>query len=271
MFDFNIENKEMISNTISQSNTSVSNFSYKTQYVVSNTSFSLPRPLLIDLAKKITLKKSQMGIFSVMAYFIKFGFKEGCFIKQENYAVQLKKFGYKALRRQQVAIICSFLVEAGLVTRTRRHRRSPYEYQLTSLGLAYYEIKNPSYQKQAEPRRDDWPNEKKPYIEKDKNRTSQLRSSFNKTSYKNSWGKKMETTSFALNLTNAKSQEQLDKAKLNELRATEMAKEALAREGLQDPYKNPSAALKVDYDKSREYSSKLTSYTCYFRNQLSLN
>lgn len=261
----------MITNTISQSNTSVSNFSTKTQDIVSNTSFSLPRPLLIDLAKKITLKKSQLGIFSVMAYFIKFGFKEGCFIKQANYAIQLKKFGYKALRRQQVSFICSFLVESGLVTRTRRHRRSPYEYQLTSLGEEYYLLQNPSYQKQTEPRRDDWPNEKKPYIENDKKRTSQLRSYFNKTSYKNSWGKKMETTSFASNSPTAKSQEQLDKAKLNELRATEMAKQVLEREGLIDPYKNAPGALQVDYEVAREYSSKLSSYTCYFRNQLRAN
>ena len=213
----------MIQRQIAQINTSVSNYSTKTLPVVSKEILDTSQPMLEALAKKITLKKSQQGVFSVMAYFIKFGFKEGCFIKQENYAIQLKKFGYKGLRRQQVGIICAKLVELGLVSRFRRHRRSPWEYSLTSLGEAFYELKNPSY-KPVEKRHGDWPDEKKPYIENDKNRTSQLRSSFNKTSYKNSWGKDV----------NAKSQEQLNRDKINESRATQMAKEALAREGLHD-------------------------------------
>lgn len=258
----------MITNTLVQSNSNLSSSHAYALYSDDKPGFKLPQPIINTLAKKIKLKKSQLGIFSVMAYFIKFGFKEGCFIKQANYAIQLKKFGYRALRRQQVAIICSFLVEAGLVSRIQRHRRSPYEYQLTELGEAYYLMQNPGYQKQAETRRDDWPDEKKPYIENDKNRTSQLRSSFNKTSYKNSWGKNMESKSSLAHLPKPRTQESLDKDKINELRAAELAKEALIREGLQDPYKNADRGLKVDYDAAREYSAKLSSYTCYFRNTL---
>ncbi len=239
-------------------NTSRSNYSTKTQHVVPKTAFEAPKTLLLAQAEKIILKKSQKGIFCVMAYFIKFGFKEGCFIKQANYAIQLKKFGYKALRRQQVGIICAKLVEPGLVKRIPRHRRAPYEYSLTNLGEAYYEMQNPGYQKQAERRRDDWPDEKKPYIETDKNRTSQLRSSFNKTSYKNFGGKTMHV----------KSQQDIDRDKLNEMRATERAKEALRMEGLEDPFKNALPGVKVDYEKAREYNAKLSSYTCYFRNSL---
>lgn len=252
-------------------NTSPSNFLSKTQDVVSKSSFEIPKPLLVAQAKKIKLKKSQAGILAVMCYFIKFGFQEGCFIKQDNYAKQLKKFGYKGIRRQQVSIICSALVKMGLVSRIRRHRRSPYEYQLTSLGEVYYEMQNPGYQKQAERRRDDWPDDKKPYIETDKNRTSQLRSSFNKSSYKNSWGKNIESKSFVSHFPVAKSQEQLDRDKNNEIRATQMAKEALEMEGLHDPYKNTANALQIDYEQAREYGSKLSSYTCYFRNKLNAN
>lgn len=228
------------------------------QHIVPSLSINVPQALLVAKAEKIKLKKSQQGIFSVMTYFIKFGFKEGCFIKQSNYAIQLKKFGYKALRRQQVGIICAQLVEIGIVKRIQRHRRAPYEYYLTPLGETLYAMQNPGYQKQAERRRDDWPDDKKPYIETDKNRTSQLRSSFNKTSYKNFGGKTMHV----------KSQQDIDRDKLNEMRATERAKEALRMEGLEDPFKNALPGVKVDYEKAREYNAKLSSYTCYFRNSL---
>lgn len=239
-------------------NTSRSNYSTKTQHVVPQTAFEAPKPLLVAQAEKIKLKKSQQGIFSVMTYFIKFGFKEGCFIKQSNYAIQLKKFGYKALRRQQVGIICAQLVEIGIVKRVQRHRRAPYEYYLTPLGETLYAMQNPGYQKQAEKRRDDRPDDKKPYIENDKNRTSQLRSSFNKSSYNNSWGKDM----------NARTQEAIDQDKLNESRAVEMAKEALSREGIEDPFKKSAKGHKIDYDEVKKYGDKLSSYTYYFRNSL---
>ena len=267
----------MITTTSKNVNSPSSSYVTKSTYSAQEQSkpqaidFKIPKPALDILAKKIKLKKSQYGVFSVMSYFIKFGFKEGCFIKQANYAIQLKKFGYKALRRQQVAIICAHLVELGLVSRIQRHRRAPYEYQLTELGESYYSFKNPSYQKQPEPRRDDWPDEKKSYIENDKNRTSQYRSSFNKTIYKNSWGKNMDSKSFACHSVNAKSQEQLNRDKNNEQRATQMAKEALDREGLQDPYKTALNPLQIDYDKAREYGSKLSSYTAYFMNSLRAN
>lgn len=249
----------------------VSSYNHKTQHVVSQAELKPTGPLLQAFAKQITLKKSQFGIFSVMAYFIKFGFKEGCFIKQTNYAAQLKKFGYRPLRRQQVAILCGQLVEKGLVTRTRRHRRAPYEYQLTELGQAYYLIKNPQYQKQPEPRRDDWPDEKKPYIENNKNRTSQSKILFNKTSYKNSWGQDMKNSSAQTIGLQVKTQERLDRDKINEQKAESMAIEALEREGMQNPYKNAPRGTQVDYVTARDYNAKLSSYTCYFRNSLSAN
>lgn len=245
-------------------NTSRSNYSTQTQHVVPQTAFEASKTLLLAQAEKIILKKSQKGIFSVMAYFIKFGFKSGCFIKQANYAIQLKKFGYKALRRQQVGIICAKLVELGLVKRIQRHRRAPYEYSLTNLGEAYYEVQNPGYQKQAERRRDDWPDEKKPYIENNKNRTSQLRSSFNKTSYSNFKEKRMNySTSEPV-----RPPIQSERRQEIEKEARRKALEALKREGVKDP---ALTGLKVDYDDLKRYSERFEGYVYYYRNQMSMN
>ena len=240
------------------------------QHIVSKSETATSSPLQIAFAKQIKLKKSEYGIFSVIAYFNIFGFKDGCFIKQENYATQLKKFGYKALRRQQVGLLCGKLVSMGLVSRIRRHRRAPYEYSLTPLGEAFYELKNPTYKPHEKPRQD-WPDEKKPYIENDKNRTSQLRSSFNKSSYNHFGKQNMNTKQFPVIGPQVKTQAQLDRDKINESKAAEMAKEALEREGLQDPYKNAPRGTQIDYETARNYNSKLSSYTCYFQNTLNAN
>lgn len=80
----------------------------------------------------------------------------------------------------------------------------------------------------------------------------------------------MDSCDFGQNAPLVKTQEQLNRDKRDELRATELAKEALAREGLHDPYQTPTGK-QVDYETAREYSAKLSSYTCYYRNKLRTN